>query len=140
MAIKAFGAILKIGSDTIGRIVSMGEFTMEREVIDTTTFESTNMWEENMAGFRKIGPQGFTIEYDSTPTTGEAAVLQTKLTGADETITIEPDDGAVTNSSYAASGRLTKLGVQFEGPKGKIMQNLEITYTGEPTRTERADA
>ncbi|MCE5185076.1 MAG: hypothetical protein LLF76_03005 [Planctomycetaceae bacterium] len=133
------GTTLKIGSNTIGRIISIGELSQVTDIEDITTYDSPNKFKEKLATLKDAGDLPVVIEYDATATTGEAVVLQGKFNAQEtEVITITVDDGTITGSKYQANGFVSKLGTQWGAAGAKIIQNITLTLSGAVTHAAKS--
>lgn len=134
MAELAHGIKLGYGTDPsftyVGQVKSIGIPGQSREILDSTTMDSTNKWREKAPGLLDAGEITLTVEYDGAAS-GVASILQTKLAADPEKWTVTFPD----TSTFECSAFVSAIGIPSVEVGGEITQDVTMTLTGEPTFT-----
>ena len=151
MASRAFGTKVLtrlVGASTwvnIGLIKDLDGPQKSRDSIDVTTHDSANFYTEKLPGLKDGGPVSFEIEFSTTFTAADPAVVGLDIAFEADALyefAVKPPTGLVNGYEAAVAdkfchrftGFVTKIGPTYP-VAGSIRQSIEITVSGKPTFT-----
>jgi hypothetical protein len=131
-ALDAFGAVLKLGTTTIGGLLDVEGPSLERKVIDTTNHGSPNGWMQYLPGLKDGGEVTFSVLFDPDDTSHTSAGLVNNLATATAVVSWSLTFSDPTPAVWSFSGFVSKF-----TPKapvdGALTADVTIKVSGQPT-------
>ena len=84
----ALGTKLKIGTNAVARLTSIGGLEVSADTIDVTTLDSVDGYREYIGGLKDAGEVAISGFFDPTDTTGQQALLTALESGAETAMSI----------------------------------------------------
>jgi predicted secreted protein len=130
MAVHSKGTVLKLGTNAIAELSSIGGLSLSADSIDVTTLGSANGYREFIQGFRDAGEVSLSGNFKPNDTNGQSALLTNLNDGSVDEYAIEfptelgykwTFDAIVTGFSTSAS------------TDGVVTFEATLKVTGKPT-------
>jgi hypothetical protein len=126
-----YGTTLTWNSQTVAELTNIGVPEITTEMLDGTSFDSSDTFREKIAGMLESGPMPVKGWFYPGDTNGQYAMIADQLSRTSRTFVITLPTAMAT--TFTGTGYVSKFKVGDIAPDGRIEVDFEITPTGKVT-------
>ena len=126
----ALGTKLKIGTNAVAGLTSIGGLEVSADTIDVTTLDSVDGYREYIGGLKDAGEVAISGFFDQTDTTGQQALLTALESGAETAMSIVFPEAIGYTWSFNAIVTKFATGAELEDA---VTFESTLKVSGKPT-------